>query len=124
MQHSVAPLQLSDRQKTVLGDGVDHFIMKRPSLARHAEGAVVHMPPSTPRDLGQLVWLQRAHSAAIELGRRRKRDMVDVEVQPHADGIRGDQIIDIAVLIHLYLRVARARGQRAHHNGGPTLLAA
>ena len=38
--------------------------------------------------------------------------------------IRGNQIVDIAVLIHVDLRVPRAWAERAHHDGGPALLAA
>ena len=40
---------------------------------------------------------------------RLQNDVVDIQVQPHADGIGGDQIIHIAILIHRHLRIARAR---------------
>ena len=50
--------------------------------------------------------------------------MLNVEVQPHSDGIGGDEVIHLAVLIHLNLRVARAWAERAHHNGRPALLSA
>ena len=50
--------------------------------------------------------------------------MGNIKVQPHANRISRHQIIDVTVLIHLDLRVARARGQRAHHNRSTTLLTA
>ena len=50
--------------------------------------------------------------------------MIDVEVQSHADGVGGDEIIDVAVLEHLDLRIACARRQRAQHDGSAAMLAA
>ena len=35
--------------------------------------------------------------------------MIDVEVEPHADRVGGDQVIDVAGLEHRDLRVAGAR---------------
>ena len=42
--------------------------------------------------------------------------MVDVHVEPHADRVRGDEIIDLARLEHRDLGVAGARGERAHYH--------
>ena len=50
--------------------------------------------------------------------------MGNIKVQPHANRISRHQIIDVTVLIHLDLRVARARAQRAHHNRRSALLTA
>ena len=50
--------------------------------------------------------------------------MIDIKVKPHADGIGGDQIVDLAILIHFNLRIARARGKRAHHHGCTAFLTA
>ena len=50
--------------------------------------------------------------------------MIDVEIEPHADGVGGDQIIDVAGLVERDLRVARARRQRAQHHRGAAALAA
>ena len=33
--------------------------------------------------------------------------MIDVEIEPHADGVGGDQIIHVARLVERDLRVAR-----------------
>ena len=50
--------------------------------------------------------------------------MIDIEVQSHPDGIRGDQIVNVAILIHLDLSVSRPWAKRPHHHSRPTLLTA
>jgi hypothetical protein len=50
--------------------------------------------------------------------------MVDIEVEPHADGIGGDEILDVSRLVELDLGVAGARAERAHDHGGAAALAA
>ena len=47
---------------------------------------------------------------------------IDVENQPHANGVGRHQIIDIAGLEHCHLRVAGARAERAQHNRGAAVL--
>ncbi len=42
--------------------------------------------------------------------------MRHVHVQPHADRVGGDEVVDLARLEHRDLRVAGARGERAHHH--------
>ena len=49
--------------------------------------------------------------------------MVDIEVEPHADGIGRDEIFDVAGLVERHLGVAGARRQRADDDGGATALA-
>ena len=50
--------------------------------------------------------------------------MIDVEIEPHADRVGGDEIIDVAVLEHRDLRISRARRQRAEHHRRAAMLAA
>ena len=50
--------------------------------------------------------------------------MINIQIQPHADGIGGHQKIDIAVLIQFHLCIAGARGQRPHHHRRAAPLAA
>ena len=50
--------------------------------------------------------------------------MVDIQIQPHADGIGGHQVINLAILIKRHLCVAGAGAERAHHHRGTALLAA
>ena len=49
--------------------------------------------------------------------------MVDIEVEAHADGVGGNQIIDVAGLEHRHLRIAGAGRQRAQHHRGAAMLA-
>ena len=51
-------------------------------------------------------------------------DVVDVEVEAHADRVGGDEEVDVARLVERDLGVARARRQRAEHHGGAAALAA
>ena len=50
--------------------------------------------------------------------------MVEIEVQPHADRVGGDEEVDVAILVNFYLLVARARAERPEHHGGAAALAA
>ena len=58
----------------------------------------------------------------VEFRRAGKGDMIDIQVQPHADGIRRHQVIHVTVLIKCHLRVPRPRAQRAHHHRRAALL--
>ena len=61
---------------------------------------------------------------AIKLAQRRKRDVIDVEIETHANSIGGDQEFDIARLVESDLSIARARRQCTQNNSGTTALAA
>ena len=75
-------------------------------------------------DLRQLGRVELAELIAVELAVGGERDVIDVEIEPHADGVGGDQIVDVAGLVERDLRVARARRQRAEHHRGAAALAA
>ena len=60
--------------------------------------------------------------SSVEFSRTGKGHMVHIEIEPHADGIGGDQIIHFARLIEFDLRIAGARRQSAQHNGGTAAL--
>ena len=55
---------------------------------------------------------------AIEFDRSSESDMVNVHIQPHADRVGGDEIINVSGLIQLNLGIAGAGGQASHDNGG------
>ena len=50
-------------------------------------------------------------------------DVGHVHVEAHADRVGGDQMLDLAGLVHRDLGVARARREGAQDDGGPALLA-
>ena len=80
--------------------------------------------PARPGDLRELGRVELAELVAVELAVGGERDVIDVEIEPHADRVGRDQIVDVAGLIERDLRVARARRQRAEHDRGAAALAA
>jgi hypothetical protein len=82
------------------------------------------MPAGAAGDLAELGGVEIAELVAVELAVLGEGDVIDVEVEPHADRIGGDQIFDVALLVEFHLRVAGARAERAEHDGGAAALAA
>ena len=62
--------------------------------------------------------------ASIEFANAGKGDVINIEIETHANGVGGDEIIDVAVLVERDLGIAGARAERAQHHGGPAALAA
>src|SRR3546814_15861237 len=79
---------------------------------------VLLVAPGAPGDLRHFRDGQPPQPAAVEFLQGCEGDMADIEVQPHADRVGGDEIVDLARLEHRDLRVAGARGQRPHHHRG------
>ena len=121
---AVAPLQHAHAVEVVRLEPLDDVGIERLGVAGDAEGAVVHVAAGAAGDLAELAGRQVAMVVAVELARRRERDVVDVEVEAHADGVGRHQEVDVARLVERDLRVARARRQRAEHDGGAAALAA
>ena len=124
VQPGVPPLGRLDGVEAMLDHLFDQVRVQLLRLARDAESAVPQMPPGAARDLADLVGVQPAGAAAVELAQAREGDMVDLHVQPHADGVGGHQEVHLARLEQLDLGVAGARAQAAHDHGGPAPLAA
>src|SRR6185295_3915815 len=49
---------------------------------------------------------------AVELAIGGEGDVIDIEIEPHADGVGGDQVVDVAGLVERDLGVAGARRWR------------
>ena len=49
--------------------------------------------------------------------------MVDIQIEPHADGVGGDEEIYVTILVELDLGVACAGAKRAHDNSSAAFLA-
>ncbi len=124
VERGVAPLQGLDRLERMAFQRVRELGLERRTAAGGAEGAIAACSPGTARDLGELGRIEAAELVAVELAIGCERDVIDVEIEPHADGVGGDQIFDIARLIERDLGVAGARRERAHHHGGAAALAA
>ena len=122
LEGGVAPLQPGERAEAVVLDRLDLLRVERRRLAGDAEGAVGGEAAGAAGDLRQLVGAQVAMAAAIELHEAGEGDVGDVEVEPHADGVGGDQVVHVAVLVERDLGVAGAWRERAHHHGGAAFL--
>ncbi len=109
IQLRVAPLQHFDAVEGVVLQRVHQFRLERRAASRRAKGAVARGAAGAARDLRELRRVEPAELIAVIFAVGGKRDVIDVEVQPHADGVGGDEIIDVAVLEHLDLRIACAR---------------
>ena len=94
------------------------------AAAGGAEGAVAHVAAGAAGDLPELGRIELAEAEAVELLVGREGDVVDVEVEAHADGVGGDEVVDVAGLVELDLGVAGARRQRAEHDRRAAALAA
>ena len=73
--------------------------------------------PSSPAVSSRCTWPSNLRSAG-------EGHVIDVEVEAHADGVGGDQEIDVARLVERHLGVARARAERTEHDGRTAALAA
>ena len=103
---------------------VNHFLFQRAAVFSNAESPVCGMTARPPGNLGQLRRGQTPHRLAVKFHIICQRYMADIHIQPHADGVCGNQKINIAVLIQLYLGISGPRRERAHHHSCPAPLAA
>ena len=124
IQFRIAPLQHFDAVEGVVLQRVHQFRLERRAAPGGAEGAVARGAAGAAGDLRELGRVEPAELIAVILAVGGEGDVIDVEIEPHADGVGGDEIIDVAVLEHRDLRIARARRQRAQHDGGAAMLAA
>ena len=103
---------------------LDDFGFEWRAAARRAECTVAGGTAGAAGDLCEFGRIELAELIAVELAVGRERDVVDIEVEPHADGIGCHQIVDLAGLVEIDLGVARARRQRTEHDCGAAALAA
>jgi hypothetical protein len=61
---------------------------------------------------------------AVEFARSGKGDVIDVQIEPHADRIRRHQEINVTGLVQRDLSITRARAQGPEHDRGAAALAA
>ena len=124
IQFRIAPLQHLHGLEGVVLQRVHQFRLERRAAPRGAERAVPRGAPGAACDLRELGRLQPSELIAVIFAVGSEGDVIDVEIEPHADGIGGDEIIDVAVLVHLDLCISGARRQRAEHDSGTAMLAA
>ncbi len=123
IQHAVAPLRGFQRGEDMVFDGVDQVGVQFVAIPRHAKGTGAGEAAGAAGDLADFLGGQMAGMLAVELRQGGKGDMVDIHVQPHADGVCGDQEVDLALLEQGDLGVAGLGAERAHDHGRAAALA-
>src|SRR6185312_10726780 len=113
-----------DRIETMGLEGLDQCVLEGIDTAGDAKGAVAKMAAGTAGDLAELAGAETAILVTVELAVGGESDVVDVEVETHADGIGGDEKLDVARLEQFDLGVAGARAESAEDDGGAAALAA
>ena len=76
-------------------EALDQILLQRLGVTRDAESPIIHMTPGATCDLRQLRRQQVAELLAIELSETRERDVVDVEIEAHADCIGRNQKVNV-----------------------------
>ena len=92
-----------DRENLVIAELGARFAGQDP------ERPVGLVPARASRDLCHLGNGQPAPPFAIELVEAREGNMTHVEVETHANGVGGDDIVDLTRLEHFNLRISRLR---------------
>ena len=88
-----------------------------------AKSSVAEMAAGAASDLAEFGRRQTAVLPAVEFPVGREGDVIDVEIEAHADGVGRDDVIDVAVLKHIHLGVAGARRERAEDDRRAAALA-
>ena len=100
IRRAVAPEKLFDRREAMCFDRFDLFGREGGVAilaAQTAERAVLVMTARAPGDLRHFADGQAAAATAIIFAQGGEGDMGDVQVQPHADRIGRDQIVDFPI---------------------------
>ena len=85
------------------------FIFKGGDPRRDSKGAIANVTPCTPGNLRKFMREQATYLTAVKLRVLCECDVIDIQIEAHADGVGRHQKVHIAGLIQFYLRVAGAR---------------
>ncbi len=113
-------MQHLDWVEAVVLHGLDDVFGEAADLGGCAKAAVVHMAPGPTGDLPDFRGSEPPCLPTVELAGFGKGNVVEVHVQAHADRVGGDQIVDLAGLVHLDLLVAGSGAQCAQNNRAAT----
>ena len=90
----------------MLFDSLSQLIGQRAGFGGCAEAAVVHVSSGTARRLCKFGRGKASDASTIVFLQCRESHVIDVHIQAHTDGIGGNQIVDLAGLVHGDLRIA------------------
>ena len=94
----IAPLQHPHRVKRVAFQPPHQIVLERVNPPGHAKSAVAGIPPGAAGDLAHLGGCELSVLITVKLAISRKRDMVDIKIEAHADRVGGDKEIHVAIL--------------------------
>ena len=123
IEPAVSPLERLDAVEAVRLEAFDSVGVDGFGPARHAKGSVVHVAAGAACNLSDLARRQIAMVLSVEFPQCGKCDVIEIEVEAHADRIGRDEKLDIAGLIESDLGVARPGRKRAEHDGRAAALA-
>ena len=89
-----------------IGEGEGFAAIHLSHPRQRAERPVALVPPRSPGNLRHFRRGQPPFAPPVELAERGKGHMIEIKVQPHANRIGGDDVIDLARLKHRHLFVA------------------
>lgn len=118
-----APLQLGHIIETVFFQRFGKGGVKGLATACRAKSPVAVMASRTPSNLAKFGGGQAPMLPAIELAVGGKSNVIDIEIEAHADCIGGDDVINIPALKQFDLGVARARRKGAENDSCAAVLA-
>ena len=121
---AVAPLHHLHRLEGVQFQRLDKLVVERRAAPGGAERAIARGAAGAAGNLRQLRRVELAELVAVEFAVGGECNVIDVEIEPHADSVGRHQVVDLARLVEFDLGIARARRQRAEHDGGAAALAA
>jgi hypothetical protein len=101
----------------------DKSFVEGRAASRGAEGPIAEMAACAAGDLPEFCRRQTAVLPAVELPVGREGYVIDVEIEPHSDGVGRDNVIDEAILEHVHLGVAGTRRERAEDDRRAAVLA-
>jgi len=114
-----APEEVGERGEAVLLHGLHQPRVQGAELRRRREVAVANVPARPARDLADLGRAERPRPHPVELREAGEDHVVDVEIQAHADGVGGHEVVHLPGLVEAHLGVAGARGEGPEDEGGP-----
>ena len=87
---------------------LDQFLLETGAAACGPECAIADVTAGATGDLAEFGRHETAMLDTIEFAVGSEGDMIDIEIEAHADGVGRDEIIDLARLVEFDLRVAGA----------------
>src|SRR5579885_3057354 len=124
IQARVSPLHRPYRIEVVILEPLYELGSERFASSGRAEGAVARVPAGAARDLRHFRRIEMAELIAVEFSVGSECDVIDVEIKAHTDRVGRDEIIDVAGLVEIDLRIPCSWRECTQNHGSAAALAA